>query len=387
MVYPPAGRRQAGLGLTPPGPAVYAIAMLAGLKTTAAWKAARSVKRALTTPAGPPAAADCNALVEVPAPPPALEAGRDETWAVRLTNRGGVAWPAGTAVVARWASFDGTPFGEPVRTPLPRPAYPGEPVEVAVRVPTPTVVGDFVLTFDVEDFSTRCEHTKPVAMPVAVLGRRSTDIDYHAVFRTADLGQNHWWVVGAYHSQEQYERSQVERREMLEKCGLTPDSRVLDVGCGTGQMADALSGYLSDRGGYCGTDIGREAIDFCRQRFSRPNFRFAVGGMTAIPFAAADGPFDLAIFFSVFTHTYPDESALLLGQTAAALAPGGSVVADFITSPLVERHGGHRGETTVNRNHFLALAMLVGLEGEVIGRWPWNPHAERLMVRFRKIAR
>ena len=358
--------------------------MFAGLKSTAAWKAARSVKRALTPPNGDLSAADCNALLEVPTPPPALEAGRDEVWTIRLTNRGGAAWPAGTPVVARWASFAGTPFGGPTSTPLPRPAYPGEPVELAVRVPTPDVVGDFVLTFEVADFASRCEHTKPVSVPVPVHGRRSTDIDYHAVFRTADLGDNHWWVVGAYHSKEQYERSQVERREMLEKCGLTPDSRVLDVGCGTGQMADALLGYLSDRGGYCGTDIGREAIAFCQQRFTRPNFQFRVGGMTYIPFAAADGPFDLAVYFSVFTHTYPDESALLLGQTAALLAPGGSVVADFITSPLVERHGGHRGEMTVNRDHFLALAKLVGLTGEVIGRWPWNPHAERLMVRFRR---
>jgi SAM-dependent methyltransferase len=190
-------------------------------------------------------------------------------------------------------------------------------------------------------------------------------------------------VVGHYPTREEYERSSRERHGMLVQHGLTPDSRVLDIGCGTGQMADALAGYLSDRGAYFGTDIGKEAIDFCRGRFRRPNFAFRQGEMTRVPFDDSDGPFDLAIFFSVFTHTFLDESALLLAEAKRLLAPGGRIMADVITSDLVERAAGHRGEMVVNRDHFLRLADMLGLVAEAVGRWQWNPRAERFMFLFR----
>ena len=171
---------------------------------------------------------------------------------------------------------------------------------------------------------------------------------------------------------------------MLQKYGLTPYSRVLDIGCGTGQMAGPLVPYLTDRGAYYGTDIGKEAIDFCNRAFRRRNFVFRQGEMTRVPFDTAEGPFDLAIFFSVFTHTFVDESALLLAEARRLLRPGGVVIADVITSPLVERGAGHRGEMVVNRDHFFRLADMLGFTGDVIGRWDWNRHAERLMIRFRK---
>ena len=171
---------------------------------------------------------------------------------------------------------------------------------------------------------------------------------------------------------------------MLTRYGLTPDARVLDVGCGTGQMADALAEYLSDRGAYFGTDIGKEAIDFCRSRFKLPNFVFRQGEMTRVPFDDADGPFDLAVFFSVFTHTFVDESAILLAEARRLLGTGGRILADVISSDLVERGAGNRGEMVVNRDHFLRLAGMLGLAADVVGRWQWNPRAERLMFLFRK---
>ncbi|MFO0851159.1 MAG: class I SAM-dependent methyltransferase [Gemmataceae bacterium] len=361
---------------------------LTGLKQTALWKTLRGVKRALVPPGTAPlSAADFVGSVAFVDPPVAVAAGRPAPWSVRVTNAGGQAWPAaGAHSVGLWAEWStphtGRPFGDRHQFPLPAAIYPGEPVELPLPVPTPGFVGDFALTVGLSDGTDRLG---PAECRVTVLAPRERDIDYHAVYRTADLAANHWWVVGAYHSRDEYERSIGERFGMLRTLGLTPDSRVLDIGCGTGQIGEALEGFLSDRGAYYGTDIGREAVTFCQTRFKRPNFVFRVGEMTRVPFAAeADGLFDFAVFFSVFTHTYTDESALLLAEAARLLAPGGSVVADVITSPLVERGVGHRGEMVVNRDHFLRLAGMLGLAGEVIGTFPWNPHAERLMIRFRR---
>jgi hypothetical protein len=38
----------------------------------------------------------------------------------------------------------------------------------------------------------------------------------------------------------------------------------------------------------------------------------------------------------------------------------------------------------VNRDHFLRLADMLGLAAEEVGRWPWNPQAERIMYLFRR---
>ena len=354
---------------------------------------ARGVKRAVTPPSShrPLTPDQSVGTLTFVAPPAALEAGSTPTWTFRIENKSAVAWPAqgpfAVRVECSWRAYDGTPFGEPVTVAVSKPLYPGEPVERRAPVPAPTVVGDFhfvaVLTQGDGPLPGAgvCVPAAEVAVPV--VGPRTTDIDYHAVFRTADLATNAWWVVGAYHSKDQYERSQKERLAMLVEHGLTPDSHLLDVGCGTGQMAAACESYLSARGGYAGTDIGAEAVQFCKQTFRKPNFRFAQGGMTTIPFTPADGRFDLAIYFSVFTHTYPDETVLLLAQTAQLLKPNGAVICDVITSPLVERGAGHRGEMTLNREHFYRLAAAVGFgPPKVIGRWPWNPHAERVMVKF-----
>ena len=366
-----------------------------GLKDTAAWRLARGIKRAVAPPrsAEPMPAEACRGGVSAMSPPVALEVASIHSWTFQVLNRGGVAWPSDgpnpVQLRGQWQTYRGTPFGEPFALPLPKPAFPGEPQEFVLPVATPPFVGDFVLNVTLNQpnggpFPARCPETKSVNVAVPVLGRRAADIDYHEVYRTADLNRNHWWVVGAYHSKEQYEASKADRRGMLVKCGLTPESRVLDVGCGTGQMADALQDYLGETGAYYGTDIGMEAIDFCQQNFQRKNFAFRTGEMTRIPFDDSDGPFDLAIYFSVFTHTFADESALLLAETKRLLGPNGCIVADIIVSDLVERCAGNRGEMIVNRDHFLRLAGMLGFESEIIGRWPWNSQAERLMIVFRR---
>jgi SAM-dependent methyltransferase len=330
-------------------------------------------------------------LLTAVAPPVALEADRLHKWRLRIENRGSQPWsPEGAnpvGLVYRWITWNEERFGPDVTLPLPVPVFPGEPVEVDVEILTPMFVGDFVLELDLTQpaggpFGERNPISTPFRVAVPVQGKRSADIDYHEVYRTANLDANHWWVVGHYPTREEYERSSRERLAMLVQHGVTPESRVLDVGCGTGQMADALIQFLSERGAYYGTDIGKEAIEFCRDRFQRPNFVFRRGEMTRVPFEPNDGPFDLAIFFSVFTHTFLDESALLLAEAKRLLAPSGRIMADVIVSDLVERAAGNRGEMVVNRDHFLRLADMLGLTFDVVGRWTWNSQAERFMFLF-----
>lgn len=257
---------------------------------------------------------------------------------------------------------------------------PGEAIEASAKLTAPDAVGQYLLDVHPEQAGGMTFRVpKPAWIDVQVVAPAVEEIDYHKVYATADLEQDYWTVVGPP-TREEFHRLSIVKRGQLVEQGLTPDSHILDVGCGTGQLAAGLIDYLSPRGFYFGTDVGPEAIEFCRNKYPRPNFRFAVNDFTKLPIE--HHRFDMACFFSVFTHTYPDETALLLAEAAKSLKPGGTILGDVFTSPLTDRCAGNRGAVELNREHFLRLVGLAGLQATVVSSWAWKDHARREVMRF-----
>lgn len=306
---------------------------------------------------------------------------------VRVRNLGSAVWSSTgrhpLTLIARWLSPKREPVEMPVaRFPLPEPVGPGEAIEVSVTLTAPDFLGHFLVELDLEQTGGLSFHDhaqRSTLLEVQVTGRDTDDIDYHTVYATADLSRDYWTVVGPG-TKEEFDRLAQVKLSQLREIGMTPDSRVLDVGCGTGQLAVSLEGFLSDQGCYFGTDIGREAVAFCKQRFRRPNFRFAQNDMTSIPVTGE--LFDFITFFSVFTHTYPDETVLLLAEAKRLLSPDGIVFGDVFTSPMVERCTGNRGAVELNREHFLRLVALAGLKAEVQASWGWQKYGRREVFKF-----
>jgi SAM-dependent methyltransferase len=126
--------------------------------------------------------------------------------------------------------------------------------------------------------------------------------------------------------------------------GLRPDEAVLEPGCGSGRMAEALTGHLSADGSYHGFDVMAEAVRWCQEHITprHPNFHFEhvdvyngnynpKGRLAADEFAFPhpDDSFDFVILTSVFTHMLPAGVRHYLEEIRRVLRPSGRCVATW----------------------------------------------------------
>ncbi len=111
-----------------------------------------------------------------------------------------------------------------------------------------------------------------------------------------------------------------ERPAMLTTIGAVDGKRVLDLGCGAGQ----LSADLVDRGAsVTGIDVSPAMIELARTRLG-DRARFEVGDLDdPLPFEAAS--FDLVVA-SLVLH-YLEDWASVLGEVRRVLRPAGTMIA------------------------------------------------------------
>lgn len=141
---------------------------------------------------------------------------------------------------------------------------------------------------------------------------------------------------------------QAEAKRLQEWCGLSAQSRILDIGCGTGRLPVGILATVGAIAGYTGVDVSEAAIRWCRRHIEtrHPSFRFLLtdvkndrynpkgeemGETFSLPLPSSS--FDIISLYSVFSHMEERDVRIYLREFRRLLRPEGKV---FLTAFVEE---------------------------------------------------
>jgi len=146
---------------------------------------------------------------------------------------------------------------------------------------------------------------------------------------------------------------------LTQLAGLTPQSDVVDIGCGIGRIARPLAAFLTT-GTYAGFDVDPRGITWCSERYPADRFSFTLADLrnarynptgTASArdyrFPYDDDRFDVAVMTSVVTHLQAPEAEHYLAEAMRVLKPGGRLLATFFLLDDDSRAALRAGRTTI----------------------------------------
>ncbi|MBA2597840.1 MAG: methyltransferase domain-containing protein [Chloroflexia bacterium] len=125
-------------------------------------------------------------------------------------------------------------------------------------------------------------------------------------------------------------RGRALRERTIALAHVAPGDRVLEVGCGTGEVALRARTRSGPTGSVAGIDASSEMIAVARQKAARANLDIdlRIAAVEALPFA--DATFDVVLSSLMMHHLPEDLKPRALAEMRRVLAPGGRLlVVDF----------------------------------------------------------
>jgi SAM-dependent methyltransferase len=180
-------------------------------------------------------------------------------------------------------------------------------------------------------------------------------------------GEERWQLEGD--AAEFYQRHLVpavtagRAADLVERVGLRPGERVLDVACGTGVVARAAAGRVGRTGHVAGIDINAAMLAVARSLPAGPGagIGWFEGSALGLPFPA--GCYDV-VLCQLGLQFFPDQSAAL-AEMRRVLVTGGRLgltvygpiehnPATFVLARALDRHLGPGAAVTKRAEHALA---------------------------------
>lgn len=123
---------------------------------------------------------------------------------------------------------------------------------------------------------------------------------------------------------------------LIDYCGLSATSALLDWGCGAGRLAVGVRERFGRIRDYHGVDVQPELITWADKNLAGPGFRFTLvdvsnerynpDGSLERTVASEPGSVDVFYAYSVFSHMNDEDTPAYLGLIAQALSPGGKAM-------------------------------------------------------------
>jgi ubiquinone/menaquinone biosynthesis C-methylase UbiE len=113
--------------------------------------------------------------------------------------------------------------------------------------------------------------------------------------------------------------------QLLADLGLKDGMRLIDLGCGSGRGAVAISRRFDIA--YLGTDIVQALLDYAASK-TPAHYQFRLHRQLSIP--AADASADMVCAFSLFTHLLHAETYLYMEESVRVLKPNGLLVFSYL---------------------------------------------------------
>ncbi len=145
---------------------------------------------------------------------------------------------------------------------------------------------------------------------------------------------------------------------ILDRAGVGPGKRVLDVAAGTGVL---IPDYLArDVESVTAIDISPEMVRIAREKFPQAKVSIFCGDAETADF---EGLFDCVVVYNAFPH-FP-EPERLIRRLAALLVPGGRLtVAHGMSREKIDAH--HRGAARLVSNGLMPAEELAALFGRYL---------------------